>query len=59
MLKNGVLNLKLKLLINFNFSLLHEHVFRRSRKQMFFKLGALKNFAILRIKRDFNTGVFL
>ena len=42
---------KLKLLINFNFSQFHEHVFRSSRRQMFFKIGALKNFTILRIKK--------
>ena len=38
-------------------------LFSRSRRSlMFFKVGALKNFAIfigLSLKRDFNTGVFL
>ena len=38
-------------------------LFSRSRRSpIFFKVGALKNFAIfigLSLKRDFNTGVFL
>ena len=60
MLKKPVFNVKAKLLINFNFSQFHKQTFRSSCTQMFFKIGALKNFAILRIKkRDSNTGVFL
>ena len=48
--KTCFLNVKLKLLwINFNFSLFREHIFRSSSSQMFFKIGALKNFAILKI----------
>ena len=35
----------------FNFSQFHEHIFRSSRSRMFFKIGVLKNFAILRIKK--------
>ena len=38
-------------LINFNFSQFHEYIFRSSRTQMFFKIGALKIVAILRIKK--------
>ena len=37
----------------------HEHIFRSSRSQMFFKIGASKDFAIFWIKRDSNIGVFL
>ena len=33
--------------INVNFYQFHERIFRSSRSQMFFKIGALKNFAIL------------
>ena len=47
--KKPVFNVKLW--INFNFTQFHEHVFRSTRSQMFFKIGALKNFAILRIKK--------
>ena len=42
--KNLLFNVKLKL-INFNFSQLHEHIFRSSRTQMSFKTSALKSFA--------------
>ena len=35
----------------FNLSQFHEHIFRSSRLQMLFKIGSLKNFAILRIKK--------
>ena len=49
--KNLFFNIKLKLLINFNFSQFHEHIFWSSRTLMLFKIGALKNFAILRIKK--------
>ena len=51
-----LLNVKLKLLVNKilklwnNFSQFHGHIFRSSRSQIFFKIGALQNFAILRIK---------
>ena len=45
MLKKTVFNVKLKLLINFNFSQFHERIFRSSRTQMFFKTGVLKRFA--------------
>ena len=51
MLEKPVFNVKLNLLINFDFSQFHEHIFRSSPTQMFFKIGALKNFAILRIKK--------
>ena len=49
------------LVINFNFSQFHEHIFKSSRSQMFFKIGALKNYAIqnYELKRDSNTDVFL
>ena len=59
MSKNLFFNVKLKFPINFNFSPFHEHIFRSSRTQMFFKIGVLKHFAILRIRRDSNTVVFL
>ena len=36
----------------------YKRIFRNSRLQMFFQISALKNFAILRIKRDSNTGIF-
>ena len=49
--KNLFLNVKLKLLIYFNFSQFHEHICRSSHMQMFFKISALKNFTILRIKK--------
>ena len=53
--KNLFFNVKLKLLmINFNFSQFHEHIFKSSRSQIFFKIGAIKNYAIhtkLRIKK--------
>ena len=53
--KKLFLNVKLKkknsLWINFNFSQFHKHIFRSSHSQMLFKIGALKNFAILRIKK--------
>ena len=51
-------NVKLKLLVKYCFSQFHEHIFRSSRTQMFLKIGALKSFAILRIKKS-NTSVFL
>ena len=49
------------LVINFNFSQFHEHIFKSSRSQMFFKIGALKNYAIqnYELKRDTNTDVLL
>ena len=49
---------ELKILINnfLNFSKLHEHIFRYSRSQMFFKIGVLKNFVIIWIKKRLNTG---
>ena len=49
------------LVINFNFSQFHEHIFKSSRSQMFFKIGALKNYAIqnYELKRDSNTDVLL
>ena len=50
MLKNVFFNVKLKFLINYNFSQFHKHIFRRSRTHMFFKVGVLENFAIFRIK---------
>ena len=48
MLKKPVFfNVKLKvLMINFNVSQFHGYIFRSSHSQMFFKIGALKNFAI-------------
>ena len=51
MLKKPVFNVKLKLFKNVNFSQFHEHIFINSRTQMFFKVGAFKNFTILRIKK--------
>ena len=54
-------NLLKLLVINFNFSQFHEHIFKSSRSQMFFKIGALKNYAIqnYELKRDSNTDVLL
>ena len=49
--KSGFLNIKLILCMN-NF---YKHIFRSSRLQMFFKIKALKNFAILRIKKETPT----
>ena len=46
MLKKPFFNVKLNLCMN-NF---FKHIFRSSRLQMFFKISALKNLAILRIK---------
>ena len=44
--KNLFFNVKLKLLmIKFNFSQFHEHIFRSSRSQMFFKIGVFKSLA--------------
>ena len=60
-LKNpGFFYVELKILINnfFNFSKLHEHIFRYSRSQMFFKIGVLKNFVIIWIKKRLNTGFY-
>ena len=51
MLKKPDFNVKLKLLIHFNFSQFHEHIFKSSCSQIFFKLCALKNFAILKIEK--------
>ena len=45
--KNRFFNVRLNLFMN-NF---YKHIFRSSRLQMFFKISALKNFAILRIKK--------
>ena len=56
--KNVFFNVKLKLLINFDFSQFHQHIFRSSRMQMFFKIGALKNFTILRIKKRLQQRCF-
>ena len=58
-LKKPVFNVKLKLLmINFNVSQFLEHISRSSCSQIFFKTGALKNFAILRNKNVTPTQVF-
>ena len=45
--KSVFFNVKLILFMN-NF---YKHIFRSSRLQMFFKIRALKNFAIFRIKK--------
>ena len=55
MLKKPFFNVKLNLFMN-NF---YKHIFRSSRLQMFFKIGALKDFTIPRIKKRLQTGVFL
>ena len=47
MLKKPFFNVKLNLFMN-NF---YKHIFRSIRLQMFFKMGALKDFAIPRIKK--------
>ena len=52
--KSGSFNVKLILFMN-NF---YRQIFRSSRLQMFFKISALKNFAILRIKKRLPTQVF-
>ena len=38
--------------------LFHEHIFRNSHSQVFFKIGALRNFAIFGIKKKTPTQVF-
>ena len=58
MLKKPVFSCKIKLLINFDFSQFHEHIFRSSRTRMFFKIGALKKFAVLRIKNRLRHSCF-
>ena len=50
MLKKLVFQCKIKTPYKFNFSQFHEHMFRSSRTQMFFKIGALKSFANLKGK---------
>ena len=59
MLKNLFFNVILKLLINFDFSQFHEHIFRSNLTPMFFKICALKNFAILGIKKRLQHRCFL
>ena len=49
--KNLFFNVKLIKLNMNKFSQFHEHIFRSSRSHMFFKIAALKNFAILKIKK--------
>ena len=44
MLKKPVFDVKLKLLINFDFSQFHEHIFISSHMQMF-KISVLNSFA--------------
>ena len=60
MLKKTVfLNVKLKvLMIHFNVSQFHGHIFRSSYSQIFFKISALKNFAILRMKKGLQHNCF-
>ena len=59
MLKKPVFYVKLKLLmINFNVSQFHGHIFRSSRSQIFFKIGAVKNFATLKIKNGLQRKCF-
>ena len=59
MLKKPVFYAKLRLLvINFNVSQFHEHIFRSSRSQIFFKIGAVKNFATLKIKNGLQHKCF-
>ena len=41
------------------FSQFHEHIFKKSCLQMFFKIGALKILQYSELKRDSNTGVSL
>ena len=57
MLKNHFFNMKINLFINY----FYKHIFQSSHLEMFLKIGANKNFAILRIKKRLhsNTGVFL
>ena len=45
-------------MINFNVSQFHEHIFRICRSEMFFKIGALKNLAILRINKGLQSMCF-
>ena len=45
--KTSFFNVKLNLFMNY----FYKHTFQSSHLQMFFKIGALKNFAILRIKK--------
>ena len=45
-------------MINFNVSQFHAHIFRSSRSQIFFKIDALINFAILKIKKELQYKCF-
>ena len=45
--KPGFFNVKLNLFINY----FYKHIFSSNRLQMFFEIGALKNFTILRVKK--------
>ena len=54
MLKNHFFNVKLNLFMNY----FYKHIFRSSRLRMFFKIGAHKNFAILRIKKRLQRRCF-
>ena len=45
-------------MINFNDCQFHEYIFRSIRSQTFFKIGALKNFAILKIKKELQHKYF-
>ena len=58
MLKNLFFNVKLIKLIMNKFSQFHEHIFRSSRSHMFFKIAAIKNFAILRFKKKLQHRCF-
>ena len=44
---------------SFLFSRFHEHIFRSSRSQMLFKVAALKDFAIFRMKKGLQQRCFL
>ena len=57
--KSCVFHVELKLLNTiFNFSQFHKHIFRSSGLQMFFKIGAVKDFTIFRIKKTLQHRYF-
>ena len=58
MLKKPDFNVKLKLLIHFNFSQFHEHIFKSSCRRYSSNYVLLKILQYSELKRDSNTGVF-
>ena len=59
MLKKPVFNVRLKLLINFNFSQFHNRFSETAVRRCSSKQVLLKILQYSELTRDFNTGVFL